>query len=98
MLKITTEKNDKTLSYKLDGELDLISSKDLSEAIAVDECDEILIDCSKLAYLTSAGIRVLMAADRDMSAKGGSLTIMNINEAVKEVFELTGVDKILNIK
>ena len=98
MLKITTEKNDKTLSYKLDGELDLISSKDLSETITVDGCDEMIIDCSKLAYLTSAGIRVLMATDRDMSTKGGSLTIMNINEAVREVFELTGVDKILTIR
>ena len=97
MLKITTEKNDKTLLYKLDGELDLITSKDLSEAIKVDECDEMVIDCGNLAYLTSAGIRVLMAADRDMSAKGGSMTVLNINEAVKEVFELTGVDKILNI-
>ncbi|MBQ0040552.1 MAG: STAS domain-containing protein [Clostridiales bacterium] len=97
MLKITTEKNDKTLTYKLDGELDLVSSKDLSEAITIDECDEMIIDCSKLAYLTSAGIRVLMATDRDMSIKGGSLTILNINEAVKEVFELTGVDKVLTI-
>ena len=98
MLKITTEKNDKTLLYKLDGELDLITSKDLSEAIMVDECDEMVIDCSNLSYLTSAGIRVLMAADRDMGVKGGSLTVLNINEAVKEVFELTGVDKILNIR
>ena len=98
MLKINTEKNGNTLVYKLDGELDLISSKELSESIKIDECDELVFDCSNLSYLTSAGIRVLMATDRDMKEKGGSMVVANINEAVKEVFELTGVDKLLTIK
>lgn len=98
MLKIREVKNDNALTYVLEGELDLISSNELSKAIKIDECDEMIIDCTKLLYLTSAGIRVLMAANRDMNSKGGKLVVANINDSVKEVFALTGTDKILNIK
>jgi anti-sigma B factor antagonist len=56
----------------------------------------VLIDCSKLGYVSSAGLRVLLAAQKIMN-KQGSMCIKNVSAAVKDIFEVTGFSDILTI-
>ena len=57
----------------------------------------LVFDFAKLDYISSAGLRVLLAAHKQMSRKGG-MTVKNVNEIVQEVFEVTGFSDILNIE
>ncbi|MGN0438356.1 MAG: STAS domain-containing protein, partial [Lachnospiraceae bacterium] len=59
---------------------------------------ELNVDIKELKYVTSAGLRVLLAATKKMKLKGGIMTIYNANEDVMEVFEITGFIEILNIR
>ena len=62
-----------------------------------DDADSLCLDFSKLDYISSAGLRVLLSAHKLMSAKGG-LKVTNVNEIVQEVFEVTGFADILTIE
>ena len=59
--------------------------------------DSLTLDFSKLDYISSAGLRVLLTAHKTMAAKNG-LKITNVNEVVQEVFEVTGFADILTIE
>ena len=59
--------------------------------------DSLTMDFSKLEYISSAGLRVLLSAHKTMNAKGG-MTVTHVNEIVQEVFEVTGFAEILTIE
>ena len=59
--------------------------------------ESLVLDFSKLEYISSAGLRVLLSAHKAMSAKGG-MKVKNVNEIVREVFEVTGFADILTIE
>ena len=56
------------------------------------------MDFSKLDYISSAGLRVLLSAHKIMAGKGGEMKVTNVNEIVREVFEVTGFEDILTIE
>ena len=90
--------NGSSITLSVEGRLDTQTSPEL-EKILKEICDvkEITLDFKKLDYISSAGLRVLLATHKDLSQKG-CLTIINSNEAVLDVFEVTGFMDILNIK
>jgi anti-sigma B factor antagonist len=55
------------------------------------------MDCSELEYVSSAGLRVILKAQKLMNAQG-TMKVMNVNETIMEVFEITGFADILNIE
>ena len=63
----------------------------------MDGANELTMDFAKLDYISSAGLRVLLSAHKAMSKKGG-MKVVNVNEVVKEVFEVTGFADILDIE
>ena len=63
----------------------------------MDEATELKMDYSKLDYISSAGLRVLLSAHKAMSKKGG-MKVCNVNEIVNEVFDVTGFADILTIE
>ena len=91
---VKTVKGDEA-TFKLSGWLDTQTSPELKEAL--DELDEnvenLTLDCSELEYISSAGVRQVVAAHKKMS----HLTIEHVAPEVMEVFKLTGIDKRLNI-
>ena len=91
---VKTVKGDEA-TFKLSGWLDTQTSPELKEAL--DELDEniesLTLDCSELEYISSAGVRQVVAAHKKMSR----LTIEHVAPEVMEVFKLTGIDKRLNI-
>ncbi len=98
-MNIVKEQNGNTLTIKLEGRLDTNTAPQLEEELkkSLDGVDELVLDFSKLDYISSAGLRVLLSAHKIMSARGG-MKIRNVNEIVQEVFEVTGFTDILTIE
>lgn len=85
------------LTLALTGRLDSNTSPDLEAAVKLDGVDELVFDFAGLEYIASAGLRVLLGAQKTMSAKGGKMLVANPNEMVKGVFGMTGLDSVFEI-
>ena len=98
-MTINANKNGTTLEIALEGRLDTMTAPELEAELQkdMDGAESLVMDFSKLDYISSAGLRVLLSAHKVMSAKEG-MTVKNVNEIVAEVFEVTGFADILNIE
>ncbi len=98
-MTITREQNGSALLIALEGRLDTTTAPALEEEFkkTLGGAEELVLDFAKLDYISSAGLRVLLSAHKEMSANGG-MKIQHANEIVQEVFEMTGFDSILNIE
>ena len=74
------------------GRVDTITSPELEAAIVLDGVEELVFDLSQVDYISSAGLRVLLSAQKKMATK--SMKIANAKPAVKEVFDITGFSDI----
>lgn len=99
MLNIIKEQNDKNLVVALDGRLDTTTSPNLEEELkaTLPSVEDLVFDLTKLEYISSAGLRVLLSAQKTMN-KQGSMVVKNVSEEVKEIFEVTGFSDILTIE
>ena len=97
-MTITKTQNGTDLTLALEGRLDTITAPELEAELSadLDNVESLTLDFSKLDYISSAGLRVLLSAHKRMSGKGG-MKVTNVNEIVQEVFEVTGFADILNI-
>ena len=97
-MTIEKKMNGNELVIALEGRLDTMTSPELEAELnqSLAGADSLTLDFSKLEYISSAGLRVLLSAHKIMSAKGG-MKVTNVNEIVQEVFEVTGFADILNI-
>ena len=64
----------------------------------LDGISELILDFGGLEYISSAGLRTLLVAQKKLSAQGGSLIVRGCNESIREVFEITGFSDILTIE
>ncbi len=93
-------KNGTALTVRPEGRMDTTTSPVLDERIR-EEAEGILeltIDLEKVDYLSSGGLRILLAWHQEMEDRGGKLKLLNVNEYIKEVFEMTGFLDILTIE
>ncbi len=98
-MTITKSLNDGTLKVDVEGRLDTLTCEELDNSLkeSMPDADKLILDFAKLDYISSAGLRVVLQAHKTMSGKGG-LTLVNLNDVVKEVFEVTGFVDIIDIK
>ena len=96
-MNINFEKIEGTLKIALEGRLDTISAPEFERFINknIVGTSAIIIDCEKLAYISSAGLRVLLATQKKTA---GNMKLTNVCELVMEVFEMTGFVDILVIE
>ena len=96
-MKINFNNNNGILNVALDGRLDTTTAPELENFIRnnYDGTGSIVIDCEKLSYISSAGLRVLLAAQKKTN---GAMKLTNVCELVMEVFEMTGFADILVIE
>lgn len=87
------------LTISVEGRLDTTTAPELEKELktSLDGVTELIMDFSDLSYISSAGLRVLLSAQKTMS-KQGSMKVTHVNEMVMEVFEVTGFVDILNIE
>ena len=98
-MTINCNKNGNELTIGLEGRLDITTAPQLESKLkeVLDGTASLVFDMEKLDYISSAGLRVLLSAQKVMN-KQGEMTIKNANEAVMEIFEVTGFSDILNIE
>lgn len=91
-------KENKKLTLAITGRIDTSTAPELSELLkdALTGVEDLLIDLKGVDYISSAGLRVILLAQKMMNNQG-SLTVANVNNDIMETFELTGFTDILNI-
>lgn len=97
-MTITKETSPKTLTVKLDGRLDTITSPDLEQALTdLAGVEHLVLDFEKISYISSAGLRVLLALQKRMG-KQGDMVVRHVDKMVMEVLEMSGFVDILTIE
>ena len=99
-MNISTRENAGVTVVGMEGNLDTNTAPEAQQhldALQNDGVQKILVDFTDLDYISSAGLRVLLATAKRISAAGGSLRICGLNETVNEVFEISGFSMILNV-
>ena len=98
-LKINVKKDGAEYTFLLEGRLDTITSPDLESEInkATPDAAKLILDLAKLDYISSAGLRVLLGAAQAMDGKG-DMIVRNLNQSLREVFDLTGFSNLFNIE
>ena len=98
-MTITKTLEGKKLTVALEGRLDTGTSPQLEAELktAVNGVEELVLDLENLAYMSSAGLRVLLAAQKVMNRRG-SMKVIHVNETISEIFEITGFNEILTIE
>lgn len=99
MLNITKKANDKELVVSLEGRLDTMTAPDLEKELKDDleGVESLVFDFEQLQYISSAGLRILLSAQKQMN-KQGTMVVKNSSEEIMEIFEVTGFSDILTIQ
>ena len=98
MLNINKTIENAKAAFSMEGRLDTVSAPELEAELkdALDGVSELTLDLEKLEYISSAGLRVLLAAQKEMN-KRGTMKIAHVGETIMEIFEVTGFSEILTI-
>ena len=98
-MTIDKKMNGTALEIALEGRLDTMTAPELEAELnqSMPEAESLTLDFSKLDYISSAGLRALLTAHKEMSGKG-VMKVVHVNEIVREVFEVTGFVDILDIE
>ena len=98
-MTITKKQNGTSLEIALEGRLDTTTAPELDSVVKSDleGITNLTMDLEKLEYLSSAGLRVLLSAQKIMN-KQGEMVVVNTNETIMEIFEITGFSDILTIQ
>ncbi|WP_417043645.1 STAS domain-containing protein [Dysosmobacter sp.] len=98
-MTITKTQDHSALTLFLEGRLDTTTSPQLEAELSasLDGVTQLTLDLEKLAYLSSAGLRVILAAQKRMN-KQGKMVVRHVNDTIMEVFEVTGFVDILTIE
>ena len=98
-MNVVTKVENNTLFIELEGRLDTVTSQELGAQLPQEKRANLDIDFNfeKLQYISSAGLRLLVLFKKEAQATNNKMVIRNINAVVKEVFAVTGFDKILKI-
>ena len=99
MLNIKKEADGSKLTMNLEGRLDTTTAPQLEEEVkgSLANVTELVMNIGELQYISSAGLRVLLSAQKTMN-KQGSMVVKNASDEVKEIFDVTGFSDILTIE
>jgi anti-sigma B factor antagonist len=97
-MEIIKTAEDKKLAVEVKGRLDTTTASELEAALkeSMEGIEELTLNFAELEYISSAGLRVLLATQKAMQGKG-EMIVTGVNDIVMEVFEVTGFCDILNI-
>lgn len=98
-MEILKNKNGSTLTISLSGRLDTVSAPQLDDELkaSISDVKELILNLSDLEYMSSAGLRILLSAQKTMNVNG-KMIVKNVNETIMGVFEVTGFTDILTIE
>ena len=95
-MNVVKTQNGSELLMEIEGGIDTTTAPELNEILSnsLDNIDSLILDFKKVDYISSAGLRVLLVTFKDMSKKGGMI-IRHVNENDRDIYEKSGVVKIL---
>ena len=98
-MEITTKSDGSALNVSVSGRMDTTTAPQLEAVLKekMENAEELVLDFSGLEYISSAGLRVLLSAQKRMNAQGGTMRVTGANEIIKEIFDVTGFSDILTI-
>ena len=98
-MKINQNKEAEKITLAIEGRLDTMTAPELEKVLdaALSEATELVLDMTNLEYVSSAGLRVILKAQKVMARKG-AMKLVGVNESVMEVFEITGFSDILTFE
>lgn len=99
MALIINKSGEEKVNLELTGRLDTVTSPELEKVLdgILDSVKSLVFDFAKLEYISSAGLRVILKAQKAIKGKG-KMKLVNVNADVMEVFEMTGFSSFLNIE
>ena len=99
-MEIKKNREDAKLTLALSGRLDTLTAPQMEEVVRneMEGVTALLIDLKDLTYVSSAGLRVLLMAQKTMNSRKGTMEICNVCDDIKEVFAITGFADIFTIK
>ena len=98
-MNISISQNAKTTVLLLEGRLDTNTAPLLQEKLnALADCNELVLDFGSLVYISSAGLRVLLTAQKKATAQGSKMILRHVNDSVMDIFQMTGFADILMIE
>jgi len=99
-MTINKTQDNGNIMFALDGRLDTTTSPKLQEVLipAFDETNKVVLDFNELAYISSAGLRVLLMGQKTATSKDAELIIKNVSDDIMEVFDMTGFSDMLHIE
>lgn len=98
-MTIKKTQNGNELTVSLEGRLDTVTAPELEEELksSIDGVTSLTLDFGKLEYISSAGLRVLLSAQKIMNSQG-QMKVTNVNETITEIFDVTGFSDILTVE
>lgn len=98
-MEIIKQLEDTALTLQLSGRLDTVTAPDLESVInsELGNITKLTFDFANLEYISSAGLRVLLASQKKM-AKQGEMSLRNVSDEIKEIFDITGFSDILTVE
>ena len=89
-----------TLTMQIEGRIDTQTAPELEKCVkeSIEGVKDLVLDFTQVGYISSAGLRVVLAAQNWMDAKGGSMVIRGANKNIKGVFKVTGFDNFLTLE
>ena len=99
MLNITKTIKNTEADFALEGRLDTVTAPELEKELkaSLDGVTELRFDFEKLDYISSAGLRVLLSAQKQMNRQG-TMTLYHVTPSIMEIFDVTGFSDILTIE
>lgn len=100
-MKIEITQTNDTVMVSIAGRLDTVTSSEFEKALApyfAAQGVELIVDCSAMEYISSAGLRVVLMVHKTLTSKAGRFVIRNLSKEVRSVFDMTGFSKILTIE
>lgn len=98
-MKVTLDKNGSTLNVSVSGRLDTTTAPELEKTLGsqLEGIESLTLDFGDLAYISSAGLRVLLALQKTMNRQG-QMAVTHVNDNIMEVFDVTGFVDMLTIR
>ncbi len=100
-METTITKQEGCIVVVIEGRVDTTTAKDLETKVAEilkEESSNIVIDCEKMSYISSSGLRAFLLLQKGINKKQGKLMLRSMNNQIKEIFEITGLASIFTIE
>ena len=99
-MEVKFNKQDSHLTVIISGNIDTVTAPELDAKLQenIAGVKDIVLDFAAVDYISSAGLRVILMTNQLMEDVDGNMTVKNVNEDVRDVFEMTGFDSLLNLE